>query len=477
MIVVGLQQMAKECMPMSLQQCSDSRPRHREPLPISLGVGVVLLTLFVGCGGGEPPAVPQAESPARSDSPTVPVVPPVASIELRSQTEQAPQTTRAAEKSSEDDDFSFEEDSTTDASSTVPEPEKGSPEWLIREITRLRTASANPARQPSAGNQTSGETVESTSEQAEAERLRRQVKIIDLATQAIARTHQDQDREQVFNNAVHYLADARMQLALAGDDEQAQLLKEDAEALFKRDPTSFAAVESSFKILQFLQLQAQKQAADDSKWATAFARQARLFAERFPQESARGAIHLLAAGRACDHLGIESEAKSCMEVIEQRFPESPFAEQAAGTLRRLRLPGQRLHEFGGSTHDGGFVSIEQYRGRTLLIAFWASNSANFAQDLPVIQQTLRKYPDRVTAVGVNLDRDELAVDRFLESSRLDWKHIFYSDPEKRGARNLVARHYGVNKVPTYWLVDPQGTVVSINVDVARLDQAIAETLK
>jgi peroxiredoxin len=435
-----------------------------------MGLALLALVWLSGCGGGS--ASPEADSSERQTQSSPPVVPPVASIGEQTEETSVVQTAQSSPADVRDDD---EDDLDEEDTPSTPEPEKGSPQWILREITRLRTSLMNLQQQAAPDDTGESETALSPGQAAE-ERIRRLYRIIDLSTQVVGMTHRDESRQQMFNNAVHYLSDARMQLALLGDDEQAELLKEDAEALFQRDATSFAAVESASKVVQLVQAQAQQKAANDGKWGVAFARQARMFAERFPQESTRAGIQLLAAGKMCDNLGLLEEAKACLTAIEDKLEETPFAEQSAGSLRRLRLPGHRLEEFGGSTHDGGFVSIDQYHGKGVLIVFWASNSARFQNDLPVIQQTLERYGDRVVALGVNLDRDELAIDRFLESTGLDWKHIFYSDPEKRGAKNLVTRHYGVHQVPSYWLIDPEGIVRSIRVDVSQLDQEIASAL-
>jgi hypothetical protein len=290
--------------------------------------------------------------------------------------------------------------------------------------------------------------------------------------QAIAKTHQDSSREQLFNSAVHYLADARMQLALAGDEHQLKLMVENADALFERDPTSFAAVEAAGRLLQLTQIQAQHAEDRDGRWSQAFARQSQLFANRFPQETSRAAVNLIAAARMCEQFRQPADALACYTVIDQRYPGTPFSEQVAGPLRRLRLPGAPLQEFGGSTHDGGFLSMEQLHGKPLLIVFWASNSAKFQADLPTMQSALARHVGRVNAVGVNFDRDESAIDAFLERTGLDWKQIFYSDPEKRGVYNPIARYYGVMSLPQYWLVDREGIVRSVDLQVAELDQIL-----
>jgi len=355
-------------------------------------------------------------------------------------------------------------------------PVKGSAQWLMMEIAHLRNAPTDIIRQPVPGKIGEYQRIRLTPEQAAAEQVRRQKEIVELSMQAIRKTHEVPEDAQFFNGAVHYLSDARLQLALLGNQEQGQLLDENAEALFTRDPTSFAAIDAASHVVELTRALADQHAQKDPKWARAYARQTRLFAERFPQETSRAAVNVIAAGRLCERLNLDDEAESCLAVINRIAPNSPYSEQVSGSLRRLRLPGQPLKEFGGSTFDGSFTSIDRYRGKAVIVAFWASNSETFRQDLPGIQALLAKSQGRVAALGVNLDRDELAVEKFIQENGINWKNIFYSDPEKRGSRNMVARHYGVINVPEYWLVDPQGTVRSIHLDVAQLDQQVSAAL-
>lgn len=349
---------------------------------------------------------------------------------------------------------------------TENQPEKGSTQWLLMEIASLRNAPEIRSPEGASGDQTDSE------ERLQRERLSRHKKAVELAMQTIAKTHQDPSATEEFNSAVHYLVDSRTQLALAGDHDQVRILDENAEALFQRDPTSFAAIDAGAHLVDLAHELAQKNAENDPKWALAFARQARLFAERFPQETNKAAVNLIAAGKLCERLKLNEEALNCLVVIEQIAPGSPYAEQVAGSLRRLRLPGQQLTQFGGSTFDGGFTSIERYRGAPLLIVFWASNSAEFRQTLPAIQALQNESGGKLNVVGVNMDRDERAVERFLLETGLGWKQIFYSDPEKRGAMNVIARYYGVTRIPEFWLVDADGIVRSIHLDPANLKEEI-----
>ncbi|WP_437203980.1 thioredoxin-like domain-containing protein [Planctomicrobium sp. SH664] len=444
--------------------------------PISLSLFTVktfprlllIAMLFAGCEGS-------SSAPNQTSSgPAAPYVPPTASIAPSQPNVVTAAAPAPLQKEAEPGEEPEEDDLSAKVEiSNLPE---GTPEWIVREIARLRSLPTDVVRQQVPGEPDRFEVVRLTTDEARQELQRRNEKVIELAMEAIQKTNADPAKEQLFNNAVHFLADARMQLSLAGDTAQAQLMAEDAEHLYKRNKTSFAAIESAAKIVQLTQQQAQQYAAGDPQWALAFAQQARLFAEKFPGETSRAAIHLLAAGRMCDELGQREAAQLCLRTIADKFPGTPFAEQVEPSLRRLALPGNVLQEFGGTTTDGGYISIEQYRGQAVLIAFWASNSTRFREHLPFIQQAQSRFGNRLAVVGVNFDRDERSVDQFLEETGISWKQIFYSDPEKRGARNLVARHYGVTQVPAYWLVDPQGKVISVQVDPLTLEQTLVPHL-
>jgi hypothetical protein len=348
---------------------------------------------------------------------------------------------------------------------------------MVAEIARLRTLPDTVIEVRYENGERQEESVRApTPEEIAAEQQRRSERIIELAAAAIKEVHADPQREQLFNNAVHYLTDARMQLALLGYSDQSQLLAEDAQALFDRDPTSFAAVESGYKLVQLAESMAARHGAENREWITAYANQSRLFADRFPQEQGRSAVSLIAAGRKCEQFSLYQEARQCYLLVEELYPDSAFTAQIAGILRRLRLEGQPL-DLAGPTIDGGFFKLEDFADKPLLVVFWSSKSETFRRDLPVIKEITDAYgEDQLTVVGVNLDEDEFAVDAFLESTGIGWRQIFFSEPEKRGGRNPVARYYGVHVVPTYWLANANGEVVAAPATIETLAACVAQVL-
>lgn len=358
----------------------------------------------------------------------------------------------------------------------VAEPKEGTPEFKLRQMALLNAAPVDLIRQPIKDKPGEFEEIELTPEQADAEQLRRWHMMVKLGAQVISETKDHPEQEQLFNNGVYYLMEARKELALEGEADQAQLLSDDADALYRRDKTSFAAIESALRLVQLTQIQAEEAGRQEPQRAATFAKQSRLFAEKFPQETNRTAMYLLAAGRLCEQVGLVEDATTCFTTIEEKYPDTPFRESTEGVLRRLRLQGEKLTEFAGSTVEGGYISIDQFAGHPVLIVFWASNSQTFLNDLPLIQSAENKYgKSGLMVVGVNLDREQLAVDRFVEQHSLAWHNIFFSDVQSRGVRNPIARHYGVTLVPTYWLVNASGVVTAAPLDLKQLDALLSKT--
>ena len=346
-----------------------------------------------------------------------------------------------------------------DAPAATPVDE--SPEALIREVTRLSaTTLTQTAGAEAMGLQPAGEvslTPISNTAMAAAERDRNS-EIVQLSMEVIARTHDDPEKAQIFNNAVHYMTRAQVELALTGDAESERQLIKNAEDLRQRDAQSFAAIESAAKVVDLAQRKAQQSGTADL--AAAYARQARLFAAQFAHEPNRAAVTLLAAGRWCDEQGFARPAAECFQTLAADFPDSLFASQAAGALRRVSLVGRPLSEFGGPTIDGGFVRPEHYKGRPLAIIFWSATDETVPEAFAALDAARGRNAD-LAIIGVCLEDDERMAAMAVEQLPT-CPQIYSAVPEERGSRNPLARHYGVEKTPLVWLVAADGRVVSVN---------------
>lgn len=351
--------------------------------------------------------------------------------------------------------------SVTSNNTDFASPALGSPEQLLQEIAD-ETADVPP--------------MNSSAEQIDQFRRTQAKTIVDLSTKVIAETHDNEAQEDIFNKAVTHLMSARLELALQGDKNDIQALYDDCSILYERAPESKAAAEAAYVVAKFAHTNAKLYGQKDARWLKEFSNRARLFASHFPNEVARSVQLLYFAGWSCELHGLNDDAISCYTLIQEKFPDSPRAAQVSGIMRRLRLKGQRL-QLAGNTIDGGFVSVDEYAGKIVLVTFWDSQNENFQKQLAQLNNTIKKYEKHgLQVLGVNLDKDETDVEKFLEQHSLKWSNIFYADMKQRRWGNPVVQYYGVRDIPEMWLVNQQGVVVETKVTPENLESQVRKLL-
>lgn len=395
-------------------------------------LGFVLVSCLAGCSGGTQPEQNGA-SQAKAGETSLPT----ASI-------------KTAEKEAEPLE-----------PSQVKPPEEGTAQWFVWSILNLKAQPFPQTQDPAA---------------LAAARQERNDEIIALATQAIAKSHGDEKLADFFDEAVHHLMEARLQLALGGDREDIDALYSDAASLKNRDPKSNSAAEAAFTLARMAHMFARRNGTHDPRWLQEFAKLARTYAADFPEQHLRSLPLLVAASTSCELHGLTEDAIGCYRVLAETFPTTPQAAQAAASLRRLQLKGQPL-ELAGPTLEGGFVKMADYKGKVVLISFWASDSPKFVDQAAAWVPIAQKYEKHGLAViNVCLDMEETAIDAFLEQNPLPGVQIFHTDRAERRWNNPIVKYYGVREIPVLWLVDKDGTVVDIQADPLTIEAKIRELL-
>ncbi len=301
-------------------------------------------------------------------------------------------------------------------------PQKETPEWYLHEITLER--------------------LKPTPETDDINKIRdsqraRNYKIVELANHAVAKTHDDPAKQQLFETAVHHAMEAQMQLAIqvngvnpAEHQQNVEELFQNAQLLYKKAPESKAANEAAFTLVKFAEIMARKLADEDPSVLEEYARVARMFALTFPKDEARAIAKLDAAGWSCEAYGKLDLAIDCYAQIESQFPKNPLAQHVPALLRRLRLKGQEL-QLAGPTHDGKFLNIDTLRNKVVLVAFWAADTDGFELDAAILKDVYAKYASQgFEIVGVNLDEERSPDARFYESAQLHLAEHLLSRPNQ-----------------------------------------------
>jgi thiol-disulfide isomerase/thioredoxin len=107
--------------------------------------------------------------------------------------------------------------------------------------------------------------------------------------------------------------------------------------------------------------------------------------------------------------------------------------------------------------DGKKVDLAHMRGKVVLVDFWATWCGPCVEEMPTVVETYRKYHDLgLEIVGISLDQDKDALLDFTRQQEMTWPQYF----DGQGWDNEISKNFGIDSVPTMWLVDKKGMLVS-----------------
>jgi thiol-disulfide isomerase/thioredoxin len=155
---------------------------------------------------------------------------------------------------------------------------------------------------------------------------------------------------------------------------------------------------------------------------------------------------------------------------------APVIEQLEGMLQKLEIIGKPL-DIEGTLVDGKKFDWSAYKGKVVLVDFWATWCGPCLGELPNVRKTYDTYHDRgFDVVGISLDDDKATLDAFLAKEGTPWPILFGTTPEASGRKHPMAVKYHIDGIPAPFLVNKEGNVVSTNARGEVLPRLVAELL-
>lgn len=189
-----------------------------------------------------------------------------------------------------------------------------------------------------------------------------------------------------------------------------------------------------------------------------------------------GLLHLLQNGGILDpnkYMDVYTEAA---EKFKRDWADIQYGKEFVVFVEKMKATaiGQPAPEISLPDPDGKVVTLSSFRGKYVLVDFWAKWCGPCRRENPNVVKAYQKFHSKnFDILGVSLDRSREDWLQAIREDGLTWNHV----SDLKYFESQAALDYNINGIPFSILVDPAGVIVAKNLRGPELHKKLEEILK
>ncbi|MEM6395970.1 MAG: TlpA disulfide reductase family protein [Bacteroidota bacterium] len=125
--------------------------------------------------------------------------------------------------------------------------------------------------------------------------------------------------------------------------------------------------------------------------------------------------------------------------------------------------GEKAADFTSELIDGSRFSLSDLRGSYVLLDFWGSWCGPCRKEAPALKAIHEEAGGKLAIVSVAIERSAQNWKKAIDQDERNWPyHIMEETSSTRFLNGPISDLYGVNEVPTHFLIGPDGEIVGVN---------------